>query len=509
LGNKEIISIQKKLRPEGKGGLSQREKSLRTGLWKELLSLSFGNANLIQIIGKSDLPTHQPLAYLKENLRHVVLRGKLQGNGVLVLGEFFTKFRNFGKEEYFLEVKEGFPIRIFLPAIGYAFEFFPVVDNKTGEVVGIHRGKVKYEKVLKWEDVTTYTYLDSFGSLFLGGFRPGIDGRRTKGYWARFENHGHEKVRVLVRKGLVWGCTSLEKGWEVPFSLVWDKAEKRYITSFCKGLYQEELDRLSSDHEIHYYFLSGRGVLYLGQRSWMVFGPRYGYYPAWITEILNPSGDKAFIAGAEIREGGRVLAEKRLAQVYEVPPATPERSFAKGKLLEVFENWSPRVERLREKYHDHIITRIFTNGIGQLNVGTLWGTFSRFPRAEVEVKVINGQPAFIKFVADKEGNPILDVKGKPLVLKITPEYKGKLKKQMEARLPKKEAEKIIKALRKEGAKLNWISEETDIEKERISRLGKGEVEGDEYEIRKLKEAFLVFVLRKKGILVKPGRDQNL
>jgi hypothetical protein len=408
LGAKGMIALHKMLRPEKDGGIGQDQRKLRKQIWDRILAHSFGGVGNIRVIEKDQLPYNDRLEHVRA-LGHVVLKGRLGKDGGLEAGRLFTKVEGYGHAEYLLEVNEGIPVRLFILSDHSAFEFFPIVDNKTGKVIDAHRGKVKKEHLAGLGDVTTYTYLSRVGGeLLLGGLR------------AKFVNHPDEKVKVVIKDGLVHRCTSLESGLDVEFALVWDKRQGRYISSFWGKLFESELNELNENHEIHNFLLSRDGSLYMGARQWIDFGPRYSYKPARITDIRNPSGRKAFIVGAEVVEDGRVLASKKLSLIYEVPENSPPASFERAGLFNVFEKWSADklVRADGTRLNTYIIAGIRLYADGGLLVNGYWGRFTYFAGAEVEAKVIDGKPAYIKFIADKKGNPILDIEDRPLKVEL-------------------------------------------------------------------------------------------
>jgi hypothetical protein len=219
IGEKGLIALHKMLRPEKEGGISQKEKVLRKQIWDKILAHSFGGSGNIRILEKDRLPHNHRLEHIRA-LGHVVLRGRLH-QGCLEAGKLFTKFDEYSQADYLLEMNEGLPLRMFLLDDCSAFEFFPVVDNRTGKIVDVHRGKIKREKLLEIGDVTTYTYLGrTEGNLLLGGYRPKISGENSteRRPWAKFVNNPDEKVKVVIKDGILRRCTSLESGLDEEFA---------------------------------------------------------------------------------------------------------------------------------------------------------------------------------------------------------------------------------------------------------------------------------------------------
>jgi|GEM_PF-2629766 len=545
-GEKGLIALHKMLRPEKEGGIGQGQRELRKQIWDKILAHSFGGAGNIRILQKERLPYRNRIEYIR-GLGHIVLRGSLNQQGRLEAGKPFARLEKYKGSGYLLEMNEGIPLRIFLLDDHSAFEFFPVLDNGTGKIVDVHRGKIRRENLIRNGDVTTYTYLGrAEGALLLGGYRPriGVQSAEERRPWAKFANNPDEKVKVVIKDGILHRCTSLESDLDAEFTLIWDKAQGRYVTSFWGGMFEDEFNQLNENHEIRNCFLSRDGSLHLGGRDWLDFGPAFRYQRVRISDIRNPSGRKAFVVAAEVVEGDRVSAAKKLSVIYEVPEGSPPDSFAKGGLINVFEKWSKgklvRADGTRPE--NYILAGIQVNSSGELAVGGYWGRFSHFPNARVEAKVIKNRPALVKFMADKEGKPILDTEGNPLILKIDPEIEreGGLKSQMAAHLlrssyakakskltpkpapkpkpkpkpklkpkpkPKPEPKPrstpspspqvspvigLINTLVERGADLVWIARESGIPSKRLRRIIKGTV-CTRSEILNIRKTYIKFV----------------
>src|SRR5262249_15946783 len=59
-----------------------------------------------------------------------------------------------------------------------------------------------------------------------------------------------------------------------------------------------------------------------------------------------------------------------------------------------------------------------TDSKGGLFMQGDWGSFANYPNARVELKVIDGKKSFVKFIADADGNPILDEDPQPIVFNV-------------------------------------------------------------------------------------------
>ncbi|MDD5574664.1 MAG: sigma-70 family RNA polymerase sigma factor, partial [Candidatus Omnitrophica bacterium] len=372
------------------------------------------------VIDRKDLPKRLSWEDVKK-MGHVMMRGALSKEGRFELGRPWAKFAAYPFAPYEAEMMDGFPVNIRIRN-GGVFDFLPVVDNATGETIDVHMEKIVRARFAAYKDVTTYGHLDNGGVLNIGGGRPNIDGTASgkNRYWVKFYNHPGEKVRVMVKNGLVTRVTSLDSGLDVEFALVWDKQAQRYTTSFVDML-SDEFNLLGPGYEIHHYPLSKDGSLNIGGRAdWIDFGAVYGYKRVNIFDIRNPSGRRAFVVGAEVEEGGQVLAAKRLSLVYAVAEGAAEDSFDKGLIVNVFEKLTEDklVQEDGARLTTYILSETGTDNDGVFQAGGYWGRFSYYPFARVEAKVIAGERAYIKFIKDKDGDPVLDVENKPLVIDV-------------------------------------------------------------------------------------------
>jgi RNA polymerase sigma factor (sigma-70 family) len=332
-------------------------------------------------------------------------------------------------------MKDGFPVNIRLQD-GSVFEFLPVVDNGTGETVDVHMEKIVRVRFAAYKDVTTYCRLDNGGILNIGGGRPNIDGTVSgkNRYWAKFYNHPGEKVRVMVKNGLVTRVTSLDSDLDVEFALVWDKQAQRYTTSFVDML-SDEFNLLGPGHEIHHYQLSKDGSLNIGGRAgWIDFGAVYGYQRVDIFDIRNPSGRRAFVVGADVVENGTILATKRLSLIYAVAEGAAEDSFDKGLIVNVFEKFTQ--DKLAgedgKELRTYILAEIGLDQEGILQAGGYWGRFSYYPGARIEAKVIGGERSCVLFIKDNNGDPVFDVENKPLVIDVRKDIKRQMYERSKA-----------------------------------------------------------------------------
>nr|MBC8358853.1 hypothetical protein [Candidatus Aminicenantes bacterium] len=292
-GDKAIIAIEKKLRPQSKGGIASETKEdleFRGILWRHILAHSFGDLSQVVYMNKKELP----LKYRdRAKLGHLVIRGKTTSTGKVALGRKIGpyNFKNYRNQEYELEVKDGMPMRIFFPGDCSLFVFFPIVDNKTGAIIDVHMGVLDTAKFTTFKDITTYTYLDIRGNFRLGGARPLADGSRSRiRSWAKFSAHPDERVKVLVKEGLVRRCTSLESDLDEEFALLFKKSVGKYSFSFWGPLQKSDLKLLGTEYQIHNYSKS-----YIKRRIYNFWEYAYGRRPARLVKMLNKLKEELWV----------------------------------------------------------------------------------------------------------------------------------------------------------------------------------------------------------------------
>jgi len=390
-----LISLVKFLRSWDKGGLPDNAKDLRKQMWEETVSLSFSGKENIQYVERNRLPAKVNYVDIKK-LGHVVIKGRLSSIGRLELGRPWPTFSQYKGADYEVEMKDGWPLRIFLLSDYSARDFFPIIDNKSGEQMGVHIGDIVSKKFSQYEDVTIFDETGKDGSLNIGGGRPGINGERKGNRpWAKLTEHPDERVNILVKGGIIHECFLLESDLNLEFSLVFSKTKKRYTTSFWGSLLEDEINQLNEEHQVDYLRTNSQGLVYFGGLQPRVsFGRSYTHKRVKLTDIENPTGQKAIFTAAEVIENDKVLVRKELSLIYEVKEGSPPDSFEKGLLFDAFEKFGPATVRRPDGTYlnTFILTRLKTSKKdGVLGVGGVWGHFSRFPGAKVEATVIDGE----------------------------------------------------------------------------------------------------------------------
>jgi len=363
----------------------------------------------IPVYRSSDLPKGQEWSAIRA-FGDIGITGKLSSRGCLDFDPS-VRFRNNGGQNYLVESKDGLP-QISTFSDGSSLELFPIIDNPIDQMVGLHVGTVHRKKFVGLQDATVYTRIPASGNLNIGGGRPLVTGEREKNRaWTVFPNNCGERVKLRIKTGLVFGCNSLESDLDVSFALVWKKSEARYTSSFCGALLPREFNMLDDDYEIYNFTLPRSGFLSLGGReAWMRLAKdfRGDLVRVDITDIRNPTGGEAFIVGAEVVHDGRIVDGKKLSRIYEVAPDSPPDSFERGRLVNVFDNLTDnKIQRSDGKALGNcIISGQKTDVWGALDMGGYWGTFSDYPDASLEARVLGGQPGYVHFVRDRFGQEV-------------------------------------------------------------------------------------------------------
>jgi hypothetical protein len=370
-----------------------------------------------------------------QRLGHFTLKGRLSADGRLEVGKQWAKFSNRGAQAYLLEMNAGFPVKIFFPSDRCTVEFLKITDNRTGQQVDVHSGKIKSEVFAGFQDHTLEVRYDGGGHLNIGGGKPWITGEppAKSRPWAKLPGGENKKARVLVIDGIVREAITPEARQPEIFSLVWRKSLGRYTTSFWGGMMAEEFAGLNEDYELHRVTLSAGGVLNLGGHDHlMTFGKRAQGMTVDITDIRNPSGREPFLVSGRLRETGEVVNQ---TLIYSVAAGAPENSFERGELIKILQKaFNQHVPELKGTC---LITNAWTDSCGVLSVGGYWGRFTNFPDAQVEGKVINGMPAYVRFMSDRQGQPIHDHHGQPLILALNGKTRRQISQQTDLYLARK------------------------------------------------------------------------
>ncbi|MHB8155512.1 MAG: HD domain-containing protein, partial [Candidatus Omnitrophota bacterium] len=423
--NRVFISLNKMLWPEKKGGIADDEKALRDWIWGKILDFSFQGG---QIIFKetSELSRYSAIS----KCGHFVLKGVMPACGQvynkLIKKDTVINYPEFGGMKYEAEFSiKGILKRIFFVDNGYGFEYFPVINNKNlrlNRAFRVHRGHILKSVFKKLEDVITYIYTDSEGGVTLGGGRPLYNGKMPKNLklWFRITTRPRQKIKIWIRNGLIFKAEFLEASFEdggrvKELAKMRRIADQEYTTTFI-NMNSLEFNQIGHDaYQIIDYTISKTYVSIAG-RCWARLGLNCAYVD--ITRIINPDGKKAYPAEFQAKKNGEVIQEKKLYIVYEAKKGTAEDSFEKGGVIDV-------IDYLTQPKTDSMKTFIIT-GVkleekeGHFFKGGYLGKFrnKRFLGAETEIKYINGNPKYIHFVKNKEGELMKDDSGGPLILAV-------------------------------------------------------------------------------------------
>ncbi|OGX44807.1 MAG: hypothetical protein A2216_04915 [Omnitrophica WOR_2 bacterium RIFOXYA2_FULL_45_12] len=468
-GERAMIILQKIIRAQKDGGMSQDNALIRQYIWSALLAHSFGNEE-IRIVEKDTISARRKDI---KRLGHILIYGIIGLSETLAISGMRFNFKEYKDSDYLLEVKDGFPVRILFFKDYSVFEFFPVVDNRTQKVIDVHIGTMKKSKFIKYDDVTIFTRLSlKTGILALGGGRPDISGnkyqKRTK--WVTCTNNNDETVRVTAKNGLVRGFSSLESTLEIKMSLVWHRQSQRYTTSF-QSLAREEFDSLNEGYEIHGLQLNGDGDAYCGGDSRCIMRCPEAYKYHWIDifDIRNPTGKEALAAGAYVKNDKEAIDTITLPLIYETLNNVSPESFEKGSFLDVLRIQKSSITRTRFK--SFIIAGLKLKG-DTLQIGDWFKRYYvDYPYAEVELKVINNQPRFLWFISDKDGKSIKNIKGSQLIIDIEED----LRAQRIVKMVRNEDEQFVMAYEKalnDECLREFLRKTRRVRKKRVRKGGK-------------------------------------
>ncbi|MDD5691463.1 MAG: hypothetical protein PHC37_07210, partial [Candidatus Omnitrophica bacterium] len=161
---------------------------------------AFNNKKIISVGEKSGLSLKDFSNLSGQFGNDIVLQGRFKKDRFNLAGNNL-RFDDCDGNEFQVVMEKGMPVTVEVLGKSIKREIFPIIDNKFNQIVGYHTGKISPQKFVAFKDITTYTRLgQSAGALFLGRSRPKVNGERTEKErpWARFEEHGGEKVKVIV-----------------------------------------------------------------------------------------------------------------------------------------------------------------------------------------------------------------------------------------------------------------------------------------------------------------------
>jgi len=149
-------------------------------------------------------------------------------------------------------------------------------------------------------------------------------------------------------------------------------------------------------------------LLWVGGRIWLTLNN----YPNYEVEFDVEQG---IVTDVRLIKNGEVVEHKHLALIYNNKTGELVDSFIKLRNDEL------------KNLEDHTIKRLYLNKRGDLILaGNYLAAFKNFPEAEVEILVKEGKPVLVRFIKDRENNPILDKIGQFLEISLEDNIKKQL-----------------------------------------------------------------------------------
>ncbi|HBU09123.1 MAG TPA: hypothetical protein DEA99_08170, partial [Candidatus Omnitrophica bacterium] len=254
---------------------------------------------------------------------------------------------------------------------------------------------------------------------------------RVLGKDLAFRGYENARYQMEIKEGIILRIFFLKDYSAAQFFLVWSKSQGTYIDFFLHTIFIEQFNQLNEDNQIHYCPLDGKGWLYLAKRYWMKFTGSFIYGIADVVDIRNPSKKKAFVSGAAaVNQKGQSFP-KTLSCIYQIPQNSIAKSFEKGDLYDVFDTkvYSAKIRRNLSSY---IISGYKIEDIGgrpMIFVCNYRKCMGYFPKAEIEIKNIDGEFRFIKFVKNEDGLPILDKSNNSLIIDLRENTRKQIKEK--------------------------------------------------------------------------------
>ena len=280
LNREGLWAVLGMIKPEdAEGSIPESQPELRHQVWNAVIHRSFQkdakirwyvHNRLMNLDAKSETPQFQGMEELPREwndiakLGHIMVKGHLPQTGNLKVGRFWGLFKEYGDSLYELEMKDGFPIRMWIGRQHHlAVEFYPIesVDPKTCARIqtGAHTGKIVYDVFSQFNNTVVTAQLDSLSNLRIGGGPSEINGERPKKekrkFWAQLTDrlYAYEHVEFLVMNGLICEMRLLDSDEIRRYTLVWHKPMRKFTTSFLGHLSEDQLLRLGDDYELFTY----------------------------------------------------------------------------------------------------------------------------------------------------------------------------------------------------------------------------------------------------------------
>ncbi|MBN2831415.1 MAG: HEAT repeat domain-containing protein [Candidatus Omnitrophica bacterium] len=364
----------------------------------------------------------------------------LNNSGCLSMGgRIWVEVSQYPNEKVEVEIEGGKVIRIILIDKDENIELSQVLDGE-GNVKPIFHRRI-FQKTLP-EDGSIQIRLNIKGALALAGKsyftlsaypRAKIEIIIEKGIFVKarficdkdglpvFDNYGKQlelDLRFPVRQQI---------NAKVPGALGAEPDVRKLVIVDYDGLLpKNELIKRLGYAIVRGIKLDKKGHLVTGRKMWALFKD----YPDEKVEITVRNG---IVISVKFLSTGKII---EFCLVYDTD----------GRLLDSFYNRiTPK--RLKEWGNVKVSNFVLDNKGGLTIGGKNWATFSRFPGAITELTITGGVVAAVKFIRDRDDNPILDKFKDPLEFDLgrnIPEQYAKKMPEQEKQLSAEELLMIIK-----------------------------------------------------------------
>ena len=272
-----------------------------------------------------------------------------------------------------------------------------------------------------------------------GRVKIGRGGKTTK-----FSKHKSEYYLEFIKQGVICRVYFLENEEDIKLTLAIDALSKKIINSFSKTITKSEFRKMVSECKklvLKYLPAKANGQIEFARKKWVKLGKwAYGCVNIEIEQISEKAGTKDGKITKVINEDTE--EEELFYLIVNQKTEALEDSF-----------YSEIPDVALKEFSDHVIRQYILKESGEVRLGgKVYAQFPRDAGSEIEVRIIDGKPDSVIFIRDREGNPILDIRGNRLEYNL----KQDIRKQSRAKDPRVIAVKAV-SLKKRKEDMFYVS----------------------------------------------------
>ncbi|NQU74126.1 MAG: hypothetical protein HQ547_05405 [Candidatus Omnitrophica bacterium] len=222
----------------------------------------------------------------------------------------------------------------------------------------------------------------------------------------KFFEHKSEYYLEFIKQGVICRVYFLENIEDIKLTLALDSLSGKIINSFSKTITKSEFVKMMSACKrltLKHFPTKSNGRIEFARKKWVKLGKwEYGYVDVEIGQISEKDGVKN---GRIIKVVNEDTREEELFYLIV------------NRKTEILEDsfYSEIPETILKGLFYRAVRQYILKENGEVRLGgKVYAQFSRDAGSEIEIRITNGEPDSVIFIKDKEGNPVLDIQGKPL-----------------------------------------------------------------------------------------------